>query len=87
VPFSEPDVYTLTEEPEIDSAVARAMIRARGISSCALSNSKENAVSSIFNQDLGAVITATQSPQNGCELRGRGGRFRPTCKIATILLI
>src|SRR5258705_3140666 len=86
-PFSEPAVYTLTEEPEIDSAAARATIRARGSSSCALSNSEENAVSSIFNQDLSAVIAATRSPQLGCELRARGGRLRPTCKIATVLLI
>jgi hypothetical protein len=58
-------VYALTEEPEIDSAAARAMIRARGISSCAVSNSEQNAVSAIFNQDLGAAIAATRSPQLG----------------------
>jgi hypothetical protein len=35
------------------------MMRARGINSCAASSSAENAVSSIFNQFLGAVIAAT----------------------------
>src|ERR1700747_2742918 len=37
-----------TELPGIDSATARAMIRARGINSCVVSSSQENAVRSSF---------------------------------------
>jgi len=33
------------------------------------------------------VIAVTQKQQKGSELRGHGGRFHTTCKIATILLI
>jgi len=76
-----------TEQPAMEPAKARAMIRARGIISCAVSNSEESAVKSNFNQGLGAAIAATSSPQEGRGLRGRGGRFQATCKIATILLI